>query len=303
LRSVAVPHDAAPNKQAIAMLERSVGMDSNYAPAWKSLGIRYYYDANYSNGGEQQFQRSNAAAERALVLDPNMIQAASQLITNHVEQRETKKAYEAAQSLLKRRPESPDAHFALAYVLRYAGMLEESTRECDIAMAIDRGNYAIRSCAWSFAYLGKPERAMDFVRLDAGSEWAAWATSHILLRQGKVAEARESVNKISANPHYHRDLLRACVQPQPPSDLNTIVQNTETSTLAESDPEDFYHIGSIVAYCGKKEVALNMLKSAVVQGYCAYSHLQSDPLLGKLRGTPEFSELLSAARECQERYR
>ena len=34
---------------------------------------------------------------------------------------------------------------------------------------------------------------MDFVRLDAGSEWAAYATPSILLREGKIAEAREAV--------------------------------------------------------------------------------------------------------------
>jgi hypothetical protein len=26
------------------MLERSVGMDTSYAPAWEALGTRYYYD-------------------------------------------------------------------------------------------------------------------------------------------------------------------------------------------------------------------------------------------------------------------
>jgi hypothetical protein len=62
-------------------------------------------------------------------------------------------------------------------------------------------------------------------------------------------------------------------------------------------------LGRSSRICGKKEVALNMLKSAIAQGYCAYSDLQSDPLLAKVRGTPEFSELLSAARECQKRYR
>jgi hypothetical protein len=38
---------------------------------------------------------------------------------------------------------------------------------------------------------------MDFVRLDAGSQWAASATPVILLREGKVEEARESVHKMS----------------------------------------------------------------------------------------------------------
>jgi tetratricopeptide (TPR) repeat protein len=301
LRSVAVPHDAAPNKEAIAMLERSVGMDPSYAPAWESLATRYYFDSTYSNGGEQMFQRSNAALERALALDPNLTHATRQLIANRVERQEPKKAYGAAQALVKRRPENADAHFALSYVFRYAGMFEESTRECDTAIALDPGNYEFRSCAWAFAYLGKPERAMDFVRLDAGSEWAPWATTHILLREGKLAEARESAKNVSGNPRYQRNLLQACTQPQPPPNLDRIVQDAEMSS--DADPEYFYHEGSIVAYCGKTEVAFRMLKAAISRDYCAYSDLQSDPLLAKLRAIPEFGQLVSSARECPSKYR
>src|ERR1700730_13658806 len=80
LRSVSIAHDAEPNKVAISMLEQAVGIDPSYAPAWAALGVRYYYDASYSTGGEQAFQRSNTAYERALALDPNLITAASQLM-------------------------------------------------------------------------------------------------------------------------------------------------------------------------------------------------------------------------------
>jgi serine/threonine protein kinase len=65
LRSLAMPHDPAPNKEAIPMLERAVGLDPSYAPAWGALGLRYYYDATYAGGGEPVFQRSTAAYERA----------------------------------------------------------------------------------------------------------------------------------------------------------------------------------------------------------------------------------------------
>src|SRR2546425_8281895 len=195
LRSVSVPHDPAPNKEAIAMLERAVGMDPSYATAWGALGLRYYYDATYSNGGELMFQRSNSALERALALDPNLIVAAGQLIANRTERGELTKAYADAKALVKRQPESAQAHFYLGYVQRYTGMLEESERECDTAIALDPGNYQFRSCAWAFSTLGKTERAMDFLRLDAGSEWAATNTPPLLLRQGRVAEARESAQK------------------------------------------------------------------------------------------------------------
>src|SRR5271157_1950247 len=173
LHSLALPRDAAPNKDAIAVLERVVEMDPTYAPAWEQLGERCYYDEEYSDGGEPMFQRSNQACERAVDLDPNRIAAARQLIANRVERGELGKAYQAAQALVKRRPDSAEAHFAMAYVYRYAGMLGQSTSECNTALALDPGNYAFRSCAWAFMELGKSERAADFVRLDAGSEWAA----------------------------------------------------------------------------------------------------------------------------------
>src|SRR3984893_17816140 len=131
LRSVSLPHDPAPNREAIAMLARSVAIDPSYAPAWSALGLRYYFDGEYSNGGEAMLQRSEAACERAVALDPNLMSAATQLITGHVDHGELGKAFKEAQSLVNRRPENGEAHFALSYVLRYAGLLDESARECE----------------------------------------------------------------------------------------------------------------------------------------------------------------------------
>jgi eukaryotic-like serine/threonine-protein kinase len=39
LRSISLPHDPLPNKDAIAMLERAVGLDPTYAPAWMPWDI------------------------------------------------------------------------------------------------------------------------------------------------------------------------------------------------------------------------------------------------------------------------
>jgi hypothetical protein len=72
--------------------------------------------------------------------------------------------------------------------------------------------------------------------------------------------------------------------------------------LAEGDPEPQYFRGALMAFCGQKEIALRLLKTSIGRNYCAYSALQSDPLLAKLRGTPEFDQLLSAAKQCQDRF-
>ena len=303
LHSVALPHDPGANKDAIAVLEHVVQMDPNYAPAWEQLGLRCYYDATYSEGGEAMFQRSNQAYERALALDPDRSVAAGELVSNRVERGELGKAYEAAQALVKRRPESAQAHFALSYVYRYAGMLEQSTSECNAALALDPGNYTFRSCAWAFMELGNTARAADFVRLDAGSEWAAYVTPSILLREGKIAEAQEAVKHMPTAPRYHRDLLEACLQLRPASDLDRIAQELVTNRAAEADPEILYYEGALLGYCGKKQAALDLLQSAVERNYCSYSNLVSDPLLAKLRSEPAIDKVLTSARECQEAVR
>ncbi len=99
--------------------------------------------------------------EQALALDPNLIVASAQLISNRTERGELRNAYAEASALIKRRPDSAYAHFSLAYVLRYAGLLDESAHECDTALALDRSDYRFRSCSLAFAQLGQPQRVRD----------------------------------------------------------------------------------------------------------------------------------------------
>ena len=299
LRSVAQAHDPKPNKEAIKMLEWAVGIDPTYAPAWEALGQRYYFDSTYGGGGEEAFQKSNSAYERALSLDPNRVMAASSLITNRVERGELARAYDAASDLVRRRPQSADAHFAFAYVLRYAGKLELSAQECNTARHLDPGNFAFRSCAWSFLEMGKTDRALDFVQLDAGSEWAAWVTPYVHLAEGNVAEARNDVKNMSKSPSYHRDLMEACTAAQRPGDFAKIVRENESSVMLELDPENWYHVGALMADCGQTEPALRLLKAAVQQNYCAYTALLDDPLLKDLRKDTAFNEVLTASSNCQ----
>jgi TolB-like protein/tetratricopeptide (TPR) repeat protein len=300
LRGTAQSRDEKPNKEAIAMLERAVTLDPNYAPAWQGLGLRYYYDSQYSNGGEDIFKKSNSAYEKALSLDPSLVFAAGQLITNRVERGELIKAYEDANALVQRRPQSAQAHFTLAYVDRYAG-LQDSAHECDEGLRLDPGDYLFRSCAWSFLYLNNPKRAKDYVDLDAGSEWATYVTPNLLLREGRVSEAREATKKMPSMSRYRRDLMEAALGLRPPAELNRMAQ--ESMRLAadwRSDPENLYQEGAVMAFAGKNEAAIHLIRVAIEQNFCAYAWLENDPLLDRLRPIPDFVELLKSARYCQE---
>jgi serine/threonine protein kinase/Tfp pilus assembly protein PilF len=299
LRSVAQAHDPQPNKEAIKMLEWAVGIDPKYAPAWEALGQRLNFDSTYGGGGEEAFVKSNNAFERAVSLDPDRVMAASSLITNRVERGDLGRAFEAAKDLVRRRPQSADAHFALSYVYRYAGMLPEATEQCNSARQLDPGNFAFRSCAWAFVEMGKTDRANDFVQLDSGSEWANWVTPYVNLATGNVAEARANIKNVARTPHYHRELLEACTAVQRPADIAKIVREAESSVMMEPDPEAWYHVAALMAYCGQNEASLRLLKTAVQQNYCAYSALLDDPLLKDLRKQTSFNEVLTMGANCQ----
>src|SRR5258708_7008874 len=297
LRSISMPHDPQPNKDAIVMLERAVGLDPTYAPAWGYLGARYHYDAAYSNGGEAAAQRGNSALERALALDPNYIVAASWLIDNRVERGDLVGAYRDAKALVERHPEKAEAHFTLSYVLRYGGAIEESAHECDAALALDSGNFSLRSCAFTFDQLGNYTRAMDFLQLDAGSEWASNNVMRHYLREGKVAQTKEIAEKFKNNLSVR--FMAACLENPTPADLPSRARDLEARLSADPDPEPKYIVAGDIILCGQKDVAVRLLRTSIAAHFCAYTGLQNDAVWAKLRGTPEFNELLADAKKCQ----
>ena len=300
LRSLALAHDGPANKQAMGMLERAVGLDASYAPAWEALSGRYYFDASYADGGEAVYQRSEEALRRAKGLDPNLISAARGLVIVDAERGQLDAAYDEAADMVRRRPDSGDAHFALSYVLRYAGLLEEAARECDTARTLDAGNYVFRSCAFTFMDLGKYDRATDFVRLDAGSGWAVTAQWHILVRQGKDQEA---LHLLQQAPQEYRDpIAEACVEHRPANEIASLSRDEVARNMALRDSESKFWEGTEMAFCGQKEAALSLVHRAVDQGYCAYPALDTDPLLASIRVTPEFAGIRSTAMECQKKF-
>jgi len=302
LRTLEIAHEGKANKDAIAILEQVVSLDPNYAPAWEVLGRRYYFDAIYSDGGEAGYQRSNAAYKQALSLEPGRVSAAGLLAANEAEGGNLDLAYDDARTLIRRRPDSAFAHFSLAYVLRYAGRLDEAQSECDKALAIGAGNFNYRTCALAFAEAGKSARAMEYLNLDAGSEWSNAVRVSVLMRQGKMLEAQQAAPQISENPMWMRGLLQACLDKTPAVDIQRLAEQAENELLAKQNPEYKYHQGTLLAACGEKQIAFAFLRRAVAGNYCAHQALQSDPLLAGVRGEAEFHQIVQAAADCQKKF-
>lgn len=302
LRGASLPHDPDPNSTAVVMLEHSVQLDPKFAPAWDALGLRYYYDATYAGGGVEAFDKAANAYETALKLDPNMISSVAHLARIHAERGQIADAYREARDLVARRPDNAQAHFTMAYVLRYAGLLNDSVRECDQALALDPTNYDFRSCSFGFFELGRTSRALEYVHLDSGSEWAASVLPAILLREGRMDEARPLATKIAPGPTWFAPIIQACVKPAALADMKRIADQYAPQLLGLRDAELRYYHGAILSYCGQQELASKLIQSAISAHYCASTALTTDPLLEKLRATPLFAPLQQQAKQCEDEF-
>lgn len=94
--------------------------------------------------------------------------------------------------------------------------------------------------------------------------------------------------------------MNACMDN--PSSENTVRLSREAAAAisADRDPEPPYVVAPDLLFCGQKDLALGMVKTSIAGHFCAYTGLQNDSVWTKLRGTPEFAQLLAAAKKCRD---
>jgi eukaryotic-like serine/threonine-protein kinase len=302
LRSVALAHDGDQNRQAIRMLERSVGLDSQYAPAWSALGKRYYYEEEYGPGATGTMSRTAPALRRALALDPNLEDAAAQIVSLDTDAGKLAQAYQEAKLMVDRRPQSGFAHFTLSYVLRYANLTNEAADECNAAVRLDPGNYQFRSCAGVFYHTGQNDSARNFLKLDAGSEWSNNVEVMLLLSEGKKSQALDRVRQLPDSSFFHTRALEACYStPRPPA-AEQLFEQAQKDLLAYRDPEPKYSQAVTFNPCLGNDFTARLVKSAIEGGFCAYDYLQLDPAMAEFRKSPQYPALLAQAKQCRDRF-
>src|SRR5262249_21453753 len=154
---------------------------------WQALSLRYYHDGREAGGGEPMLARSDQAAERALGLDPDSLEAANELALHRAERGDLVRAYHEAEELVRRRPDSWVAHHLLSYRPRYAGLPGGAGRQCHMTTQLDP--LVGGSCSATFMEAGNYKRAMDYIRKDFSSEWSKAHGVDILVRQARYEQA------------------------------------------------------------------------------------------------------------------
>jgi DNA-binding winged helix-turn-helix (wHTH) protein/tetratricopeptide (TPR) repeat protein len=290
------------NKAAIRLLQRAVALDAGYSPAWAALGHYYYYDSNSPDGGRTAKLRAKAALRRAVALDPGRVDAASDLINLEIEEGELNGAYDNVTQLLHQHPDSGEAHLIHAFVLWYAGLLDESARECEKTRSIDAGVDLLAPCSYVFTALGRYDRAREFLQLRSGTEYEKAGEVDILLREGKRDEALQHLSSLLPTAFYGQQLLKPCLQHRPTAEVNRAGQQVRSQLMGGSDGLGKYVLATWDSLCEQPDRVYPELRQAIAQNYCAYPQMETDPLLATVRAMPEFAEIRSLGIACQQHF-
>jgi DNA-binding winged helix-turn-helix (wHTH) protein/TolB-like protein/Flp pilus assembly protein TadD len=293
---------------ATGMFEKSVELDPNYALAWAYLGRSHNAKASFQFGGRDDYARAQSAFDKALSLQPQQIEARIYIANFFTDTGRVEQAVPLLREALKTNPDHAEAHWELGYAYRFAGMLDESVAECEVARKIDPGVKIHSSALNAYLYLGQYDK---FLAALPQSDNLAFVQFY------RGFGEYYSDHRDEATRHFDRayELDRELMQAQVGKALSYSIAKQNARGLeilgtAEQkirgrgvgDSEAIYKIAQAYDVLGDSASALRMLRLSVENGFFAYPYFTRDPLLDSLRHSPEFDAVMQEARTRHEAF-
>ncbi|MGC2637779.1 MAG: protein kinase [Acidobacteriaceae bacterium] len=292
---------------AIAMLEKSANLDPGYAPTFANLGKAYTTSATLRLGGRDQYDRAQAAFERAMALNPELVEPRIYMANMLTDTGRVEEAVPLLRTALAANPNNAELHWELGYAYRFAGMLTQSLDEGQRARQIDPQVKISSSALNSYLYLGQYDQ---FLRSLPDQE-----TPYVLFYRG-LAEFYEGRTSPAAFDFDRAYMVQPALLPAHVgkalsdgiaghrSDALHLLNQTEDEMEQRgvTDPESMYKFAQAFAVLGDRAAALHALSHTIDGGFFCVACFTGDPLLKSLRGQAEYAHLLSIARQRHDAF-
>ncbi len=288
----------ARNKDAIALLERSVMLDPGYAPAWLALGLHYSDEADFGSGGEGMHKKTVAAYERSHQLDPALLLPSTELIEREAFYGDLSASFARVQEVARRWPRRAEVHLAFSGALRAAGALEEAARECETTHQLDP-ELPTGPCYVLYIHMGDLAKARQEIERSPG-EFSTMMLGQILVREGRVEEAMPRLKMIPGGKNF--ELIRDCWPDSSTLKCAETAKESEASFRGISFTDAWYFGAAMQAFVGKKDAAVRLLRAASEHSLCVYPSVDRDPLFDKIRDSAEFKAVRQTGIECQKKF-
>ena len=289
---------------SIQMLEKSVELDPNYAPAWMELGSAYVAYASWQ-GGEAAFtEKGRAAFSKALELDPQLPDAHVLMAVQMMEHGELEKGLLTLREELRIDPNEPMAHWWLTEAYLYGGMLEESIAEGERALNLDpliNGGSTFNS----YLHAGDYEKFLSTLPVGESARTSFYRGLCFFYMQNNSRAATEFESAYSLDPSllhakYGRAFLYA-IRNQPAEGRRYLKELERANPTA--DGEMLYKMAQAYATLGDTASALRLLRATIDHGFYCHACFIRDPLMTSLHGERQYVDLLDLAYDRHERFK
>jgi TolB-like protein len=293
---------------SIKMLEKSAEVNPNYALTWAHIGRAYTAEASFKFGGREQYQKAQAAYEKALALEPAQIETRIYMANLLTDTGRVEQAVPMLRESLKSNPNHPELHWELGYAYRYGGMLLESIAECERARQIDPGVKITTSAVNGYLYTGNYDQFVRSLPDYDGSAFLLFYRGFAKYYQRDFEEAKKYFDRAFVlDPSMFQvqigKALSYAVDHKPMMGLGILREmEKKIQDRGVGDPEAVYKVAEAYSELGDKASALRMLRHSVENGFFPYPYFQSDRLLDGLRTEPQLAEIMTTARKRHESF-
>ena len=292
--------------EAIEHFERAADMDPDFALAHSGLGAAYSSRVMKGQGEPDDHAIAHAAFDKALALDPHLIEARMNMIFIFLSSGEKTKARNAADALRREAPNDASVHFVRSVVARLDGDYDKALRGLDQMARLNPADRVVVSYnrARLLTYQGRFDEAM--AELDRG---AAIEPDHPLIKtfraralyyHGEPVKAAEILEQVleqhpqldGIRPIYATFLSALGWREEARAQLTDVVRAT-----ANTDHDVAYWLASAYALEGQREEALQWLRRAIELGNENKPWFKRDKNWDSLRNDPEFQKIVGALAE------
>jgi len=296
---------------AINHFERAIELDPKFALAHSALGGCYVNRVLKGLGEAHDHERARAEFDKALAIDPKLLEARMQMIFIHIATGNKPKAREEVELLREEYPNDVGVHFARGYLARLDADYERALRSFDRMVRLNPNERVVTSFhrARIFMYQGRYEDAL--AELDQGAELEPdhpllqTFRARVLYYRGEIDAATRILEQLlERHPKMDgmRPILATCLSAQGKHELANKQINERVKAAAAADHDIAYWLASAYLLQGRQVLALQWLQKAIELGNENYLWFESDPNWADLHDDPRFKDMMSKVRaSLQER--
>jgi len=286
---------------AIDHFERAIELDPKFALAYSALGGCYVNRVLKGLGEANDHDKAQAAFNKALALDPKLLEARMQMIFIYLSRGEKQKARSEVELLREEYPNDVGVHFARGVVARLDSDYDRSLRSFDRMVRLNPNELVVTSYNRARIFMYQQRYDVALRELDQGAELEPdhplikTIRARVLYYRGEVEAAAQLIQQVlERHPKMDgiRPILAICLSALGKHELANQQLTERVKIAASADHDISYWLASAYLLQGRQVLALEWLEKAINLGNENYLWFESDPNWSDLHADPRFQKLM-----------